>query len=133
MRRRRKCESFLTTRRMKWLITYSTRVSWNHFVLVIANTSLICICRTCANCRQVLPNIFAEAARRAREAGFDGVELHYAHAYTMAGFLSALNDRDDGYGGSRENRLRLPLEVFQAVRNTVGNDYVVGAGFWLTK
>jgi len=78
---------------------------------------------------EVLPKIFAEAARRAREAGFDGVELHYAHAYTMAGFLSALNDRGDGYGGSRENRLRLPLEVFQAVRNTVGNDYVVGTRF----
>lgn len=78
---------------------------------------------------QVLPNIFAEASRRAREAGFDGVELHYAHAYTMAGFLSALNDRDDGYGGSRENRIRLPLEVFQAVRHEVGRDYVVGARF----
>jgi 2,4-dienoyl-CoA reductase-like NADH-dependent reductase (Old Yellow Enzyme family) len=78
---------------------------------------------------QVLPNIFAEAAGRAREAGFDGVELHYAHAYTMAGFLSALNNRDDGYGGSRENRLRLPLEVFQAVRRRVGSDYVVGARF----
>lgn len=78
---------------------------------------------------QVLPNIFAEAARRAREAGFDGVELHYAHAYTMAGFLSALNERDDGYGGSRENRVRLPLEVFQAVRRMVGTDYVVGTRF----
>ena len=47
----------------------------------------------------------------------------------MAGFLSALNDRNDGYGGTRENRLRLPLEVFQAVRKTVGNDYVVGMRF----
>lgn len=78
---------------------------------------------------QVLPDIFSAAARRAREAGFDGVELHYAHAYTMAGFLSALNDRNDGYGGTRENRLRLPLEVFQSVRKTVGNDYVVGTRF----
>ena len=78
---------------------------------------------------QVLPDIFAEAARRAREAGFDGVELHYAHAYTMAGFLSALNNRDDGYGGARENRVRLPLEVFRAVRKKVGHDYVVGARF----
>jgi 2,4-dienoyl-CoA reductase-like NADH-dependent reductase (Old Yellow Enzyme family) len=78
---------------------------------------------------QVLPTIFAEAARRAREAGFDGVELHYAHAYTMAGFLSALNDRNDGYGGSRENRLRLPLEVYQAVREAVGSDYVVGTRY----
>ena len=78
---------------------------------------------------QVLPGIFAEAARRAREAGFDGVELHYAHAYTMAGFLSALNDRTDGYGGAREQRVRLPLEVYRAVRERVGNDYVVGVRF----
>jgi len=78
---------------------------------------------------QVLPAIFADAARRARTAGFDGVELHYAHAYTMAGFLSALNDRGDGYGGPRENRARLPLEVYRAVRKAVGGDYVVGTRF----
>ncbi len=78
---------------------------------------------------QVLPDIFAAAARRARDVGFDGVELHYAHAYTMAGFLSALNDRADGYGGPRENRIRLPLEVFQSVRQMVGNDYVVGVRY----
>jgi 2,4-dienoyl-CoA reductase-like NADH-dependent reductase (Old Yellow Enzyme family) len=78
---------------------------------------------------QVLPGIFADAARRAREAGFDGVELHYAHAYTMAGFLSALNKRDDGYGGPPENRVRLPLEVYRAVRERAGDDYVVGVRF----
>ncbi|HEX8459102.1 MAG TPA: NADH:flavin oxidoreductase [Pyrinomonadaceae bacterium] len=78
---------------------------------------------------QVLPGIFAEAARRAREAGFDGVELHYAHAYTMASFLSALNTRTDGYGGSREGRVRLPLEVYRAVRERVGADYTVGVRF----
>lgn len=78
---------------------------------------------------EVLPGIFADAAQRAREAGFDGVELHYAHAYTMAGFLSALNDRDDGYGGPREHRARLPLEVYRAVRERVGDDYVVGVRF----
>ena len=77
----------------------------------------------------VLPGIFAAAARRAREAGFDGVELHYAHAYTMASFLSALNDRSDGYGGSAANRVRLPLEVYRAVRETVGTDWVVGCRF----
>jgi len=75
---------------------------------------------------RLLPAFFAEAARRAREAGFDGVELHYAHAYTMASFLSRLNVRTDGYGGSRENRVRLPLEVLAAVRARVGDDYVVG-------
>lgn len=77
----------------------------------------------------VLPEIFASAARRAREAGFDGVELHYAHAYTMASFLSARNTRSDGYGGVRENRIRLPLEVYRAVRQRVGADYTVGVRF----
>jgi 2,4-dienoyl-CoA reductase-like NADH-dependent reductase (Old Yellow Enzyme family) len=76
-----------------------------------------------------LPDLFAEAGRRAREAGFDGIELHYAHAYTMASFLSARNDRADGYGGSLEGRVRLPLEVFAAVRAAVGRDFVVGARF----
>ncbi|HOL38282.1 MAG TPA: hypothetical protein PLT38_10685, partial [Rubrivivax sp.] len=69
---------------------------------------------------QVLPDLFAGAARRAREAGFDGIELHYAHAYTMASFLSAANARDDGYGGTRAGRLRLPLEVYRRVREAVG-------------
>jgi 2,4-dienoyl-CoA reductase-like NADH-dependent reductase (Old Yellow Enzyme family) len=73
-----------------------------------------------------LPGLFAEAAVRAKKAGFDGVELHYAHAYTMASFLSALNTRPDGYGGPREHRARLPLEVFRAVRSRVGEDYLVG-------
>ncbi len=77
----------------------------------------------------VLPDLFAQAARRAVEAGFDGVELHYAHAYTMASFLSRLNDRDDGYGGVPENRVRLAIEVIQAVRETVGNDFVVGCRY----
>lgn len=78
---------------------------------------------------EVLPGIFADAASRAREAGFDGVELHYAHAYTMAGFLSALNNRNDGYGGARENRVKLPLEVYKSVRERVGADYVVGVRY----
>ncbi len=78
---------------------------------------------------QVLPGVFAAAAERAVEAGFDGVELHYAHAYTMASFLSALNDRPDKYGGSRENRVRLPLEVYHAVRAAVGSDIVVGCRY----
>jgi 2,4-dienoyl-CoA reductase-like NADH-dependent reductase (Old Yellow Enzyme family) len=76
-----------------------------------------------------LPGLFAEAAARAKVAGFDGVELHFAHAYTMASFLSARNTRTDGYGGSKENRVRLPLEVFRAVRQMVGKEFVVGARF----
>ena len=77
----------------------------------------------------VLPGLFSSAAVRARQAGFDGVELHYAHAYTMASFLSARNTRDDGYGRDRDGRVRLPLEVFSSVRNAVGNDYVVGCRY----
>jgi 2,4-dienoyl-CoA reductase-like NADH-dependent reductase (Old Yellow Enzyme family) len=78
---------------------------------------------------KVLPDLFSDAARRCAEAGFDGVELHYAHAYTMASFLSARNDRDDGYGGALENRLRLPLEVYQAVRARLGQGLALGCRY----
>lgn len=82
-----------------------------------------------ANLPEVLPDLFADAADRAKQAGFDGVELHYAHAYTMASFLSALNTREDGYGGSRENRVKLPLEVYSQVRERVGTEFAVGCRF----
>ncbi len=78
---------------------------------------------------RVLPGLFADAAARARAAGFDGVELHYAHAYTMASFLSPLNRRADGYGGTREERVRLPLEVLAAVRARAGEGWCVGVRF----
>jgi dimethylglycine catabolism A len=57
------------------------------------------------------------------------VELHYAHAYTMASFLSALNRREDGYGGDRASRMRLPLEVYRAVRAAVSEPFVVGCRY----
>ena len=78
---------------------------------------------------RTLPGIFAAAAMRAERAGFDGVELHYAHAYTMASFLSRRNTRADGYGLTREGRLRLPLEVYEAVRRAVSPGFVVGARY----
>ena len=60
---------------------------------------------------------FARAAQMAREAGFDLLHLHLAQGYLLASFLSPLsNQRDDEYGGTLENRLRFPLEVFDAVR-----------------
>jgi 2,4-dienoyl-CoA reductase-like NADH-dependent reductase (Old Yellow Enzyme family) len=76
-----------------------------------------------------LPGLFSDAARRAREAGFDGVELHYAHAYTMASFLSRVNSRGDGFGGPAASRVRLPLEVYARVRAEVGSDFAVGCRF----
>jgi len=60
---------------------------------------------------------FAAAAARAARLGLDGVELHAAHGYLLHQFLSPLsNRREDAYGGSLENRLRFPLEVFEAIR-----------------
>ncbi len=69
---------------------------------------------------------FAEAAARAKSAGFDGVQLHGAHGYLINQFLSPLcNQRDDEYGGSLENRMRFLEETFVAVRSAVGEDFPV--------
>ena len=67
---------------------------------------------------------FAAGARRAREAGLDGVELHGANGYLITQFLSsAINDRKDHYGGSLANRARFLLEIVAAIRATVGADF----------
>lgn len=69
---------------------------------------------------------FAEAAERSKRAGFDLVELHGAHGYLIAQFLSAYaNKRTDEYGGSLENRMRFPLEIVAAVRKAVGEDFPI--------
>ncbi len=68
--------------------------------------------------------MFADGARRAREAGIDGVELHACNGYLFTQFLSpAINDRRDAYGGSLENRARFLLEVMRAIRAEVGRDF----------
>jgi 2,4-dienoyl-CoA reductase-like NADH-dependent reductase (Old Yellow Enzyme family) len=73
---------------------------------------------------------YAEAAARIRDAGFDAVELHMAHAYTLSSFLSRRNDRRDEFGGrSLHNRLRVPSRVLRAVRERVGPDFCVGIRF----
>jgi 2,4-dienoyl-CoA reductase-like NADH-dependent reductase (Old Yellow Enzyme family) len=72
---------------------------------------------------------YGAAATRARECGFDGVELHMAHAYTLSSFLSRVNPRKDAYGGSLANRLRLPLRVVERVRRSVGGDFTIGVRF----
>jgi 2,4-dienoyl-CoA reductase-like NADH-dependent reductase (Old Yellow Enzyme family) len=67
---------------------------------------------------------FAEGARRARDAGLDGVELHGANGYLITQFLSsAINDRKDEYGGSLENRARFVLDIVRAIRARVGRDF----------
>lgn len=75
---------------------------------------------------QEIPELFARAAERARIAGFDGVELHYAHAYTMAYMLSRYNHRKDEYGGSLKKRLLLAEQVVEATRKAVGDDFTLG-------
>ena len=74
-----------------------------------------------------IPQLFAEAAYRAREVGFDAVELHFAHAYTMSSFLSRHNKRTDDYGGSLKNRLRLAQVVVERTRSAIGDNMVLGA------
>ena len=70
---------------------------------------------------------FVEAAKRALRIGFDLIELHGAHGYLMHQFLSPIsNQRTDAYGGSLENRMRFPLEVFEAVRAVWPQDRVLG-------
>ena len=70
---------------------------------------------------------YAESAERLKRAGFSGVELHGAHGYLIAQFLSpACNDRTDGYGGSFEGRMRFLREVMAAVRAACGDDFIVG-------
>ena len=69
---------------------------------------------------------FGDGARRAREAGFDAVQLHAAHGYLLSQFLSPFtNRRVDEWGGSIENRLRLHREIYQDIRRKVGEDYPV--------
>jgi 2,4-dienoyl-CoA reductase-like NADH-dependent reductase (Old Yellow Enzyme family) len=73
-----------------------------------------------------LVNTFAAAAARAREVGFDGVQIHAAHGYLLSQFLTPhTNRRNDEYGGSLDNRMRLLREVFQAIRARVGDDFPI--------
>ena len=71
-------------------------------------------------------NAFKDAGRRVREAGFDAVEIHSAHGYLLNQFLSPLtNKRTDEYGGAISNRIRIHLQVIQAIRAAVGPDFPI--------
>ncbi|MBD2564152.1 MULTISPECIES: NADH:flavin oxidoreductase [Nostoc] len=83
----------------------------------------LCQAMTLAEIKETI-QYFADGARRAREAGLDGVELHSANGYLFNQFLSSgINDRQDEYGGSLENRARFLLDVIKAIRKEVGNDF----------
>ena len=83
----------------------------------------LCQAMTLAEIKETI-QYFADGARRAREAGLDGVELHSANGYLFNQFLSSgINDRQDEYGGSLENRARFLLDVIRAIRKEVGNDF----------
>lgn len=70
---------------------------------------------------------FGDTALRAKKAGFDGVEVHGAHGYLIAQFMSKYsNKRCDEYGGSLENRLRFPLEIIKDIREKCGPDFMIG-------
>jgi len=70
---------------------------------------------------------FGDAALRVKEAGFDGIELHGGHGYLISQFLSpAVNHRTDKWGGTPENRMRFPLEIYKAIREKVGDDFPIG-------
>ena len=74
-----------------------------------------------------IENNFAEAALRAKKAGFDGVEIHGAHFYLVSEFLSPLyNKRTDEYGGNDENRARFLVEIIEKMREKVGKEYIIG-------
>jgi 2,4-dienoyl-CoA reductase-like NADH-dependent reductase (Old Yellow Enzyme family) len=89
--------------------------------------------KTNPNTREMTPrdieeikSAFGAAANRAKKAGFDGVQLHAAHGYLISQFLSPIyNKREDVYGGNVENRARLACEIYEEVRELVGDDYPV--------
>jgi 2,4-dienoyl-CoA reductase-like NADH-dependent reductase (Old Yellow Enzyme family) len=82
-----------------------------------------CRAMTPEEIEQTIQN-FADGARRAREAGLDGVELHAANGYLITQFLSSgINDRDDEYGGALPNRARFLLDIVRRIRSEVGDDF----------
>lgn len=69
---------------------------------------------------------FVDASKRAKEAGFDGVEIHSAHSYLLNQFYSPLgNKRTDEYGGTIDGRIKIHLEIIKAIRETVGDNFLI--------
>ncbi|WP_224245596.1 NADH:flavin oxidoreductase [Hyalangium gracile] len=102
----------------------------NQFSTAVSSTNskdpfhgILCRAMSAQEIKEVI-SWFGQAARRAREAGADGVELHAANGYLITQFLSSgINDRTDDYGGSLENRARFALEIVKEIRRVVGRDF----------
>lgn len=102
----------------------------NHLGVGLSSTSskdtfhgLLCEAATKDEIRDLV-ELFRQGARRAREAGLDGIELHASHGYLFTQFLSSgINDREDEYGGELRNRYRFLHEVMVAIRQEVGDDF----------
>lgn len=77
-----------------------------------------------AEIRRVI-RLFAEAALRAKQAGYDGVQLHGCHQYLINAFASDINKRTDAYGGSLENKARLGCDIIRAIRQACGEDFII--------
>lgn len=76
---------------------------------------------------KTLRDDFIKAAKRAKEASYDGIEVHGAHGYILCQFLSAeINKREDEYGGSLENRSRILFEIIDGIRKTCGKEFIIG-------
>lgn len=70
---------------------------------------------------------FGQSARRAREVGYDGIDIHGCHSYLIGQFTSpALNKRTDQWGGSFEKRMKFPMEVYKCIKDAVGEDFPIG-------
>eukprot|EP00727_Mastigamoeba_balamuthi_P012989 m51a1_g8312 putative nadh:flavin oxidoreductase (388) ;mRNA; r:86024-87546 len=114
-------------------ITHAGRLAKGDEVQVALGPSNVAVEEHFRECREAteediarVTRDFAAAARRAQQAGFDCVELHLAHGYLLSEFLSPLfNKRTDRYGGSLENRMRLPLEIIAAIHSECGSDFPV--------
>ncbi len=79
---------------------------------------------------KILIEDFAQGARRAKDAGFDGVEVHAAYGYLISEFICpTTNQRIDEYGGSFENRMRFPVEIIRAIKKVCGEDFPIGFKF----
>jgi len=122
-------------------IMHATMENWDGKVVQVSPSPLIVPARVMGisgepphelNVGEIAERVewFASAARRAREAGFDGVEIHGAHQYIVAAFLSsATNQRTDKYGGSVKNKARFLVEILQAIKREVGPDFPVWVRF----